>query len=89
MTVHANPGRFVPGQGLVLSLPEDERVAQADIGIDKAEVIRVHADGATCIAFSGNSHVDLTGAQQLRLITTDGGDGIACDHAEWADARLK
>lgn len=33
--------------------------------------------------------VDLTGAQQLRLITTDGGDGIACDHAEWADARLK
>jgi len=32
--------------------------------------------------------VDVTGAQQLRLTTTDGGDGIACDHAEWADARL-
>jgi len=32
--------------------------------------------------------VDIAGAQQLRLITTDGGDGIACDHAEWADARL-
>jgi hypothetical protein len=32
--------------------------------------------------------VDITGAQQLRLTTTDGGDGIACDHAEWADARL-
>ena len=68
LTVHANPGRFVPGQGLVLSLPEDERVAQADIGIDKAEVIRVHADGATCIAFAGNSHVDLTGAR----LATDG-----------------
>lgn len=32
--------------------------------------------------------VDIAGAQQLRLITTDGGDGISCDHAEWADARL-
>jgi hypothetical protein len=33
--------------------------------------------------------VDIAGAQQLRLTTTDGGDGIACDHAEWADARLQ
>ncbi len=32
--------------------------------------------------------VEVAGAQQLRLTTTDGGDGIACDHAEWADARL-
>lgn len=32
--------------------------------------------------------VDLTGASKLRLTTTDGGDGIACDHAEWADARI-
>jgi hypothetical protein len=33
--------------------------------------------------------VDVTGASALRLITTDGGDGIACDHATWADARLQ
>jgi hypothetical protein len=33
--------------------------------------------------------VDLTGADQLRLVTTDGGDGIACDHATWADARIE
>jgi len=31
---------------------------------------------------------DITGADQLRLITTDGGDGIACDHAVWANARV-
>lgn len=30
----------------------------------------------------------LKGAQVLRLVATDGGDGITCDCANWADARL-
>ena len=30
----------------------------------------------------------LKGAQVLRLVATDGGDGINCDCANWADARL-
>jgi hypothetical protein len=34
-------------------------------------------------------NVDLTGADQLRLITTDGGDGISCDHAVWAEAKVE
>ena len=38
-------------------------------------------------AFSGS--VDLTGRQELRLVVTDGGDGAAGDHADWADARLE
>lgn len=33
--------------------------------------------------------VDIAGAEKLRLVTTDGGDGIACDHATWADAKLQ
>jgi hypothetical protein len=33
--------------------------------------------------------VDITGAEKLRLLTTDGGDGIACDQATWADAKLQ
>lgn len=33
--------------------------------------------------------VDLNGAEKLRLVTTDGGDGIACDHATWADPLLQ
>lgn len=32
--------------------------------------------------------VDLSGKETLRLIVTDAGDGINCDHANWADARL-
>ncbi|MFI9803863.1 NPCBM/NEW2 domain-containing protein [Streptomyces sp. NPDC052301] len=31
---------------------------------------------------------DVTGAQVVRLVVTDGADGIDSDHADWADARL-
>ncbi|HEY3332829.1 MAG TPA: NPCBM/NEW2 domain-containing protein [Capsulimonadaceae bacterium] len=33
-------------------------------------------------------NVDLTGAKTLRLVATDGGDGITCDHADWGDAQI-
>jgi hypothetical protein len=33
-------------------------------------------------------HLDLAGAQVLRLEANDAGDGILCDMANWADARL-
>jgi hypothetical protein len=32
--------------------------------------------------------VALTGISELKLVVTDAGDGIACDHADWADATL-
>jgi hypothetical protein len=32
--------------------------------------------------------VPLDGVDELTLIVTDAGDGINCDHADWADARL-
>jgi len=32
--------------------------------------------------------IDVAGAKTLELIVGDGGNGIACDHADWADARL-
>ena len=32
--------------------------------------------------------VDVTGAQELRLLVDDAGDNIMGDHADWADARL-
>ncbi len=31
---------------------------------------------------------DVTGAQVVRLVVTDGGDGIYADHADWAEATL-
>lgn len=32
--------------------------------------------------------VDVTGRTTLRLVTTDGGNGISFDHADWANAQL-
>ena len=32
--------------------------------------------------------LDVSGKQTLTLMITDGGDGIACDHGDWAGARL-
>jgi hypothetical protein len=32
--------------------------------------------------------VDVTGAAQLYLVVTDGGDGISSDHADWGEPRL-
>lgn len=32
--------------------------------------------------------LDVSGKQKLRIVVTDGGDGLACDHADWAGARL-
>ena len=32
--------------------------------------------------------VDLAGATEFELIVGDGGDGITCDQADWADARI-
>ena len=59
-------------------------------------VFRVNADGRTLFD-SGVMRMDtpakrvsapLKGVRELELIVTDGGDGIYCDHADWADAML-
>ncbi|MDX1948694.1 MAG: FG-GAP-like repeat-containing protein, partial [Pirellulaceae bacterium] len=38
--------------------------------------------------FTSSISLDVNGIQTLKLIVTDGGDGIAYDHADWAGARL-
>jgi hypothetical protein len=32
--------------------------------------------------------LDTTGVDRLRLLLTDGGDGVTCEYADWADAQL-
>jgi alpha-galactosidase len=41
-----------------------------------------NADGAKQL------HADVTGAQSIRLVVTDGGDGSDSDHADWAGPQL-
>ncbi len=64
---------------------------------DRGQVdFQVFADGEKATD-SGNvagadaaKHVEasLAGAQFVRLVITDGGDGMNYDHADWAGARL-
>ncbi|MFC3348249.1 NPCBM/NEW2 domain-containing protein [Streptomyces echinoruber] len=74
----------------------------ADIGVDDekgdrgtvafevwADDTRVASSGVlTNAAPARPLTADVTGAQVVRLVVTDGGDGIDSDHADWADARL-
>jgi alpha-galactosidase len=74
----------------------------ADVGVDDEKAAKgtlafeIWADG-TKVASTGvltNAMpaqpitADVTGAQVVRLVVTDGGDGIDSDHADWADAKL-
>jgi hypothetical protein len=62
-------------------------------------IVEVHRDGkwervfeSAVLKVGGKPQevdVDITGADKLRLITTDAGDGISCDQAEWANARVQ
>ncbi len=78
-----------------------ERVT-ADVGVDDEEAangtvsFEVWADG-TEVASTGVLTTDMpaqpltadvTGAEVIRLVVTDGGDGITSDHGDWADARI-
>jgi hypothetical protein len=75
---------------------------QASLGVDD-EVgpngsvdFQVYLDGVKAYdsgLMLGNSltaplDLDVTAKSQLRLVVTNGGDGIDYDHADWADARL-
>ncbi|MFF7882509.1 NPCBM/NEW2 domain-containing protein [Streptomyces sp. NPDC020794] len=78
------------------------RTVTADVGVDDEKgakgtvAFEIWADG-TKVASTGvltNAmpaqpvSADVTGAQVVRLVVTDGGDGVDSDHADWADARL-
>lgn len=78
------------------------RSFSVDVGVDDestaggSAVFRIYRDGAL-LADSGlrtandppkRMGADLSGAAKLRLVVTDGGDGINYDHTDWADARL-
>ncbi|MGW1496555.1 NPCBM/NEW2 domain-containing protein [Streptomyces sp. NPDC002402] len=78
------------------------RSFSVDVGVDDestaggSAVFRIYRDGVL-LADSGlrtandppkRMSADLTGGTKLRLVVTDGGDGINYDHTDWADARL-
>lgn len=74
----------------------------ADIGIDDevgnrgSVVFQIWADGekvydsglVTGSDSAKKVHADISGANVLKLVVTDGGDGTGYDHADWANAHI-
>jgi acyl-CoA thioesterase I len=75
---------------------------RADVGVDDevgnggSVIFRVFVDGVnrydsglmTGSTATRSFNIDVTGGSTLRLLVTNGGDGDAFDHADWANARL-
>ncbi|MEL6254133.1 MAG: NPCBM/NEW2 domain-containing protein [Bacteroidota bacterium] len=75
----------------------------SDIGVDDGTCnagsvgFEVYTDGT--LAYSSPTmtqaddaisiSIDVTGVNQLRLVVSDGGNGITCDHADWGNIRLE
>jgi 2-hydroxy-3-keto-5-methylthiopentenyl-1-phosphate phosphatase len=73
LEVHANPGRFVEGQGLLMKLPVDSSYSSLSHGIDKAAVVRAAQRSCQRVAFAGDGYPDVDAARlvppELRFAT--------------------
>jgi hypothetical protein len=91
---HANGSIQIPLEGQYASF--DAEVGLQPCGAGGSVIFRVVVDDQvrfdSGIVWATNApkpvHVDLNGAEELRLEANDAGDGIACDMANWANARL-
>jgi 2,3-diketo-5-methylthio-1-phosphopentane phosphatase len=68
LEVHANPGRFVAGQGLLMELPVGSPYFSPGHGIDKATVVRAAQLSGRRVAFAGDGYPDVAAA---RLVAPD------------------
>ncbi|WTO38732.1 NPCBM/NEW2 domain-containing protein [Streptomyces achromogenes] len=69
---------------------DDEKGAKGSVAFEiLADDTRAAATGVLTNAMPAQPlTADITGAQVIRLVVTDGGDGTDSDHADWADTRL-
>jgi 2-hydroxy-3-keto-5-methylthiopentenyl-1-phosphate phosphatase len=71
--VHANPGRFEEGEGLLLELPVRSPFFSPSHGIDKAAVVRAAGQRGGRVAFAGDGYPDAPAARlvapELRFAT--------------------
>jgi 2,3-diketo-5-methylthio-1-phosphopentane phosphatase len=63
--VHANPGRYEEGKGLLMEMPTRSPFLSTTLGIDKARVVRTHLDAGRAVAFAGDGFPD---AESARLV---------------------
>jgi 2,3-diketo-5-methylthio-1-phosphopentane phosphatase len=63
LEVHANPGRYEEGRGLIMELPHGSRFFCPRVGIDKAAVVRAGLERGQVLAFAGDGFTDLPAAK--------------------------
>jgi glycerol-1-phosphate dehydrogenase [NAD(P)+] len=63
--VHANPGRFETGRGLLMEMPVDSPFQSKTLGVDKARIVRRFLDEGWKVAFAGDGFPD---AESARLV---------------------
>lgn len=63
LELHANPGQFHTGRGLVMQLPASSPYFSPTHGIDKAAVVRHSLARAKLVAFAGDGFPDLDAAK--------------------------
>ena len=66
--LHANPGRFETGQGLLMDVPRDSPYFSPTHGIDKTAVVRHYLAAGSTVAFAGDGFPDVDPA---RLVPPD------------------
>jgi 2,3-diketo-5-methylthio-1-phosphopentane phosphatase len=66
--VHANPGRFEQGRGLLMEMAASSPYLSATLGIDKAGIVRRKLDEGRTVAFAGDGFPD---AESARLVSGD------------------
>lgn len=68
LEVHSNPGRFEPGQGLLMEMPKDSPFWSPMLGVDKTGVVRSYLRAGRTVAFAGDGFPD---AEPARLVPDD------------------
>lgn len=60
--VHANPGYFVPNQGLLMELPTSSPFCSHEHGIHKAGIVKHYLNSGSVVAFAGDGFPDVDAA---------------------------
>ncbi|VTR97146.1 HAD-IB family phosphatase [Tuwongella immobilis] len=65
LEIYANPGEFIPGQGLVMQLPVGSPFLSPTLGVDKAGIVRHALQTSDRVAFAGDGYPDFEAARQV------------------------
>ncbi|MGE0755569.1 MAG: HAD-IB family phosphatase [Pirellulaceae bacterium] len=64
--VHANPGQFVAGRGLLMEMNRESPYWSPTLGVDKVAVVRHYLKSGRVVAFAGDGFPDVDPARLVR-----------------------